>query len=128
MGRSAPATGGPPQAAGTNGPGSGAITVGWRRLPMNAVCRVAQCLVLACVWGLIGSTLAVAQHPHPQPQLKPSQQTTVGDTTTVVTDVSPFPPSHPFLHPPGTNFLPPIYTNVFDGHGKEMPNTLPSTP
>jgi hypothetical protein len=35
---------------------------------------------------------------------------------------------NPFLQPPGTNFLPNVYTNAFDGNGKEMLNTLPSTP
>ena len=30
--------------------------------------------------------------------------------------------------PPGTNFLPTVYTDMFDARGKEMPNTLPSTP
>lgn len=34
----------------------------------------------------------------------------------------------PHLNPPGSNFLPTIFTNAFDGNGKEMPNTLPSTP
>ncbi len=32
-----------------------------------------------------------------------------------------------FTKPPGTNMLPTVYTNMFDGYGKEMFNTLPST-
>ncbi|HEV3460313.1 MAG TPA: SCO family protein [Thermoanaerobaculia bacterium] len=68
------------------------------------------------------------QHPHPQPRPCPSHQTTAGDTTTIVTGESIFPPSLPYIDPPGTNFLPTIYTNLFDGAGNEIPNTLPSTP
>src|SRR5438128_1628306 len=67
-------------------------------------------------------------HPHPQMRLQPSTMTTIGDTSYVATGQSLFPESDPFKYPPGTNFLPTIYTNVFDGFGKEMPNTLPSTP
>src|SRR5262249_23938373 len=57
-----------------------------------------------------------------------------GMTTTVITGPSIFPPCtpiekcNPWLYPPGTNLLPTIYTNVYDGKGVEMPNTLPSTP
>src|SRR2546423_4257021 len=67
-------------------------------------------------------------HPHPQMRPSPSTMTTVGDTSYVSTGQSLFPESNPFKYPPGTNFLPTIYTNMFDGFGKEMPNTLPSTP
>jgi len=61
-------------------------------------------------------------------RLSPSIMTTVGNTSYVLTGQSLFPESDPFKYPPGTNFLPTIYTNMFDGFGKEMPNTLPSTP
>jgi len=67
-------------------------------------------------------------HPHPQMRPAPSIMTTIGDTSYVTTGQSLFPESNPFKYPPGTNFLPTIYTNMFDGSGKEMPNTLPSTP
>src|SRR5713226_9738493 len=67
-------------------------------------------------------------HPHPQMRPQPSTATTIGNTTYVSTGQSLFPQSDPFKYPPGTNFLPTIYTNMFDGFGKEMPNTLPSTP
>lgn len=67
-------------------------------------------------------------HPHPQMRPSPSIMTTVGNTSYVLTGQSLFPESDPFKYPPGTNFLPTIYTNMFDGFGKEMPNTLPSTP
>src|SRR2546421_11731126 len=67
-------------------------------------------------------------HPHPQMRPSPSTMTTIGNTSYVLTGQSLFPESDPFKYPPGTNFLPTIYTNMFDGFGKEMPNTLPSTP
>jgi cytochrome oxidase Cu insertion factor (SCO1/SenC/PrrC family) len=67
-------------------------------------------------------------HPHPQPLPCASRATPVGDTTFVVTGESIFPPSKPFQDPPGTNFLPTVYTNLFDSRGCEIPNTLPSTP
>src|SRR5216684_3932150 len=57
-----------------------------------------------------------------------------GNTTTVSTGDSLFdkcdPPAlcDPWLHPPGTNMLPTIWTNAYDTSGNEMPNTLPSTP
>jgi hypothetical protein len=71
---------------------------------------------------------ALAQHPHPQPLPAPSCQTTEGNVTTVVTGESLFPPSRPFLEPPGTNLLPTVYTDLFDSLGRSVPNTLPSTP
>src|SRR3989442_5114925 len=67
-------------------------------------------------------------HPHPQIRPAPSTMTKIGNTSYVLTGQSLFPESDPFKYPPGTNFLPTIYTNMFDGFGKEMPNTLPSTP
>ena len=67
-------------------------------------------------------------HPHPQPLPMASCQSTQGNTTTVITCASCFPPSKPFLDPPGTNLLPTVYTNLFDSSGAEIPNTLPSTP
>ena len=67
-------------------------------------------------------------HPHPQMRPEPSTATTIGDTTRVSTGASLFQESDPFRYPPGTNFLPTVYSNMFDGFGKEMPNTLPSTP
>lgn len=73
-------------------------------------------------------------HPYPQPRPAMSQQTTSNCPgscqTRVVTGEGIYPPSNPFNYKdfPGTNFLPTIYTNMFDGTGAEMPNTLPSTP
>lgn len=69
-------------------------------------------------------------HPHPQPLPKFSTVTTnpAGDTTVVVSGDSIFPPSEPFNDPPGTNFLPTIYSNLYDSLGREVLNTLPSTP
>ncbi len=71
---------------------------------------------------------AVAQHPHQQPKLAPSCQRVEGGVVTVATGESLFPPSLPFVDPPGTNLLPTVYTNLFDSLGREVPNTLPSTP
>ncbi|HWM91713.1 MAG TPA: hypothetical protein VN493_13175 [Thermoanaerobaculia bacterium] len=73
-------------------------------------------------------------HPYPQPRPKPTQQTTSncpGDCfTQAITGEGIYPPSNPFDYKtfPGTNFLPTIYTDMFDGTGAPMPNTLPSTP
>ena len=66
-------------------------------------------------------------HPHPQIRPAPSTMTKIGNTSYVLTGQSLFPEGDPFKYPPGTNFLPTVYTNMFDGFGKEMPNTLPST-
>ena len=85
-------------------------------------------LVLAGLLLGLTSTAGFAQHPHPQPLITPSCQTTEGNVTTVVTGESLFPASYPFRDPPGTNFLPTVYTNLFDSLGREVPNTLPSTP
>ena len=67
-------------------------------------------------------------HPHPQGMPARSKVTTTGDKTTVSTGASLFAPSKPFLDPPGTNFLPTVYTDLFDSAGHSIPNTLPSTP
>ncbi len=74
------------------------------------------------------ATLGPFGHPHPQLRPEPATVTTIGSTTYVSTSKSLFAESDPFKHPPGTNFLPTVYTNMFDGFGKEIPNTLPSTP
>ncbi len=69
-------------------------------------------------------------HPYPQPRPKPSTFTRKGDTIFIETGESLFrqPVVDPFTLPPGTNFLATVYTNMFDGQGVEMVNTLPSTP
>jgi hypothetical protein len=69
-------------------------------------------------------------HPYPQPALTKSKVTVSGDTIIIDTGESLFakPDVDPFTLPPGTNFLPTIYTNMYDLEGKEMLNTLPSTP
>ena len=68
-------------------------------------------------------------HPHPQPRPAPAQVTVTQQGGISVAQVDTgkgcFAEEDPFLHPPGTNFLPTIYTNAFDGSGHEMPNTLP---
>jgi hypothetical protein len=88
-------------------------------------------LVLAL--GLVGITLSFAQTRNPRgtrDPLEPSTITKEGDVIIVTTGKSlfPEPDESPFELPPGTNFLPTVYTNMFDASGKEMPNTLPSTP
>ncbi len=74
-------------------------------------------------------------HPYPQPWPKGSVQATTGCPgpackTVVTTGEGIFPPSNPFNYEtfPGTNFLPTVYTNIFDSQGHEIPSTLPSTP
>lgn len=67
-------------------------------------------------------------HPHPQPALAPSTLTCSNGTLHLCTGASLFPPSLPFVDPPGTNFLPTVYTDLYDAAGKQVPNTLPSTP
>ncbi|MGH2687903.1 MAG: hypothetical protein ACRDKW_03710, partial [Actinomycetota bacterium] len=73
-------------------------------------------------------------HPYMQPRPKPSIQTTTGCPDDCLTKVDTgggiFPPANPFNFRtfPGTNFLPNVYTDLFDGLGEPMPNTLPSTP
>jgi hypothetical protein len=67
---------------------------------------------------------------HPCPNARPSMpsQTTVGDTTTVITSPSLFAEKDPFVSPAqATNLLPNFDGNLFDGNGVEMPNTLPSS-
>ncbi len=101
------------------------------RAPAAGAPRRRGPLPLAARAGLLlglGAAAGFAQHPHPQPPLAPSCQTTEGNVTTIVTGESHFPPSYPFVDPPGTNFLPTVYTNLFDSRGQEVPNTLPSTP
>jgi hypothetical protein len=78
------------------------------------------------------STPQTPGHPHPQPRPPASQIHLTQENGINVLDVSTghgcFAEVDPYLNPPGTNFLPTIFTNAFDGSGNEMPNTLPSTP
>ncbi|HEN46838.1 MAG TPA: hypothetical protein ENI75_00560 [Mizugakiibacter sp.] len=69
-------------------------------------------------------------HPCAQPHPGPSIQTLSADkvTTFVVTPEGHFPPRDPFADPPGSNFLMTVYENMKDLSGRDMPNTLPSTP
>ena len=70
------------------------------------------------------------------PSLKPGQQCTTAvsgqaaQTTFLNTNVTclPQPEVDAFTLPPGTNVLPNAYTDMTDGSGNIMPNTLPSTP
>ena len=69
-------------------------------------------------------------HPCAQPHPGPSIQTQSADgmTTFVETPEGQFPAQDPFAEPPGSNFLMTVYENLRDLSGREMPNTLPSTP
>ena len=70
-------------------------------------------------------------HPYPQPRPMASPvPSPVGNVVNIETieSVFPKPEVDPFTLPPGTNFLPTIYTNMYDSAGNEMLNTLPSTP
>ena len=49
------------------------------------------------------------------------------DVTYVRTPEGIFPPLDPFAHPPGTNMLPTVYSDVSDGLGKRVENSLPSS-
>ena len=68
------------------------------------------------------------QHPHPQAAMQPSTLSCNGNVFHVCTGTSLFAPSRPFVDPPGTNFLPTVYTDLYDAAGNQVPNTLPSTP
>jgi hypothetical protein len=76
-----------------------------------------------------GGTDPTAKHPYPQPRPGPSVQTLSDDggTTFVTTPEGSFAKTDPFTEPPGSNFLQNVDSNMFDGNGVEMPNTLPST-
>lgn len=87
----------------------------------------------------LGASVALAQHPGPQPRpmatmmTVESQEESIGPdgvvTTTIVSATSalPSPMSAP-LEPGSLNELQYVESNLFDGFGVEIPNTLPSTP
>lgn len=91
-------------------------------------------LILA--FSLLQAGTAAAQcsaqggHPGLQPRPGPSQQTVSADgqTTFVVTPEGHFPAANAFDSGGGSNLLPTVYRNACDGLGREIPNTLPSTP
>lgn len=92
---------------------------------------VTRALVLGM--GLAFAAGAQAQHPGPVPLPMGSSQTQTIDangviTTTAVTPEGKFPAVNPFENPPGSNFFNTVYQNSFTSSGKEMVNTLPSTP
>ena len=78
------------------------------------------------------ATPATPGHPHPQPRPPASEVSLTQENGITVAHITTahgcFAESNPYQNPPGTNFLPTIYTNAFDGSGREMPNTLPSKP
>ena len=71
-------------------------------------------------------------HPHPQFSIPRSTftQETTGGLTRIATGETclPEPEVDSFTLPPGTNLLPTVYTDMYDGSSKRMPSTLPSTP
>lgn len=69
-------------------------------------------------------------HPCAQAHPGPSLQTRSQDdsTTYVVTPEGRYAVQDPFDEAPGSNFLMTVYENLYDLSGREMPNTLPSTP
>lgn len=81
-----------------------------------------------------GSALAQVPPPPdsrtPNPFPNPASYTRIdsadGKTTTFITPEGPFPPSDPWVNP--TNLLPTRYENVKGADGKEIPNTLSSSP
>jgi len=67
-------------------------------------------------------------HPFPQPIPAGTKITKTGSHYDMVTGKALMNPGvDPFDNPPGSNFLPTVYTNMKDGYGEEMLNTLPST-
>jgi len=81
---------------------------------------------------MLPATPGTPGHPHPQPRPPASEVSLTQEQGVTVAHINTghgcFPESNPYQNPPGTNFLPNIWTNAFDGNGKEMPNTLPSRP
>ncbi len=71
----------------------------------------------------------VMPQPRP-PQAQESVTITNGvKTTTIITPENTiFPSQDPFTKPPGSNHLENVYKNACDGNGKELLNTLASTP
>ncbi len=69
-------------------------------------------------------------HPYPQPKPGRSPQFAALNGKTTYVEVAPsiYDKSDPFNDPPGSNFLNTVDSNVFDSFGRELPNTLPSTP
>ena len=80
----------------------------------------------------LDATPATPGHPHPQPRPAQSEVGLTQEHGITVAHINTghgcFAEVDPYQNPPGTNFLPSIWTNAFDGNGHEMPNTLPSTP
>ncbi len=74
---------------------------------------------------LAATTAARAQHPHPQPRPAMTMQTSSVGPDGVVTYFV-IPGTSPL--PVGQNELDYVQSNIFDGNGVEMVNTLPSTP
>ena len=78
------------------------------------------------------ATPATPGHPHPQPRPQTSEASVTQEDGITVLHVKTahgcFAEVDPYQDPPGTNLLPTIFTNMFDGSGHEMLNTLPSTP
>jgi hypothetical protein len=67
--------------------------------------------------------------PHPGPSTQTGPDMVDGVPTWIVeTREGQHPPQDPFAEPPGSNFLLNVNSNLFDLSGREMPNTLPSTP
>jgi hypothetical protein len=96
----------------------------------TAVCVAQQPAGNLCPF--LPATPATPGHPHPQPRPQASEVSVTQENGITVAHINTshgcFAESDPYQNPPGTNFLPTIYTNAFDGNGNEMPNTLPSTP
>ena len=120
---------------------------GWERFKLGlTACNVAPQYFNAIKRVAIG-------HPHPNPRLPATAMTSKANSTFYVDRQNGFsaddavkpgdksmiyrvttgtgnftePPTDAFTKPPGTNQLPNVHTNLFDGYGREMPHTLPST-
>ncbi|HEY6252143.1 MAG TPA: hypothetical protein VI685_19470, partial [Candidatus Angelobacter sp.] len=97
-----------------------AVGVGVAQQPADPLCP------------FLPSTPQTPGHPHPQPRPQQSEVVVEQEHGISVAHINTghgcFAEVDPYQNPPGTNFLPTIWTNAFDGNGHEMPNTLPSTP
>lgn len=97
-------------------------------LPRMAAWLLSLGLVAGSVAAQDASSADPYRHPHPQAAIPASTVTCDNGVLALSTGTSLFPPSQPFLDPPGTNFLPTVYTDLYDAAGNQIPNTLPSTP
>jgi hypothetical protein len=106
-----------------------AVLPGCLALILSSACMALQEPSDLCP--MLPKSTATSGHPHPQPRPAPSALSVSIENGITVARISTgtgcFEKGDPYSAPPGTNLLPTIESNTFDGRGNEMPNTLPST-